>query len=1105
MKKILSILMFLLMLFNMMYICCAINENKITVSDLKCINDKGERIFSVKKGEDCRIEFYAQNNFSETVRLYIYAAAYAENGKMSDIFKTSEDVLADGQSKLYSIPWKATSENFDSIKVMIFDDELYPYTNFDDLVYNDGIYSQINLTPVANGKFYVVPDNAEELLLSTYNNGSNMAGRHDFAWHNEGIGNKVAAVYPLKAADGSSILNDKDGMLYAKSGVKYKVPERFEGVSDKEAISLSYWYSGNIEIDVENDAYSKLHFLLASAFASTSESRFDVKINYTDGSTELTEAIPVYGYSNAANQEGFVTYLSKKAALNGTDLNNSVGGYVKLALVEQTVEANPNKIVDSITVGSTDPAKYTASSNAGGRTFMIAALTVERPTVESMMSYVENKLSSSKYLSLESQALGNLISAMELRGVKSDEINGFEKLPEYGNTKREIFVSTNGDDVNGNGSIDFPFASVEKACEFIKENADYIGGWSVVFRGGRYYIKESIELNNKTLPKFSSIVFCAYNNEDVIISGACEIDMTKADFVNGAIKDSLPEAAKEKVVCVDLSEQGITDIIKPTAVKYGASRSNANQLIIDDKIYEPARWPNSGYATISTCINNGSNGKGLSFTADTTGSNASFWGNAKDALINGFFSDNDWRFDIMKMASYDISTKAIVTADSPYTTIGSMSTPRRFFIENLLEEIDSPGEWYIDKDNILYIYPTNEEAKVYINKTDDTLFSISDISNISFENICVNGTMGIAFSFKNAKNCTIKNCDIKNITNNAVVFSSCEESGIESCNLSYIGRNAVYIYESETSFVRMKPKNIYVKDCKISNFATFSRNGSAAAIYTAYSHGTKISNNEIFDAPWAAIVMDKPIGTVIEYNDIHNVQKDYGDAGAIYCGLSFIPQGNKIQYNYIHDLEPYNENISGYLSAVYMDDMCSGFTIHGNIIYRSPIGILLGGGKNLTVSNNIIMNGNVKKAIYTINADDRGLNWASASVKSLTDELKSYIMYYPQFAEKYENVKEKYYYDSYSGAPTSNKITKNFYYNSGSDSVCDNFKSSNYNNTYSGNYKYGDNLLDSWIYGSPFVDEKNCNFSQKSNSVINKRISGFETIDFNKMGLINKR
>ena len=173
---------------------------------------------------------------------------------------------------------------------MIFDDNLSPYTKADRLMLHDGIYTQVNLTNVANGKFYVVPSNTEEVLIQTYNNADNMAGRHDFAWHNEGPGNKVAAIYPLKAADGKEILDSKDGMLHSPIGVAYAMPERIEGVKNKEAISISYWYSGDIEIDVVNDAYSKLHFLLASALAS--ESRFDVQVNYTDGSSEMVESIP---------------------------------------------------------------------------------------------------------------------------------------------------------------------------------------------------------------------------------------------------------------------------------------------------------------------------------------------------------------------------------------------------------------------------------------------------------------------------------------------------------------------------------------------------------------------------------------------------------------------------------------------------------------------------------------------------------------------------------------------------------------------------------------------------------------------------------------------
>ena len=67
-----------------------------------------------------------------------------------------------------------------------------------------------------------------------------------------------------------------------------------------------------------------------------------------------------------------------------------IGGYVKLALFEQSVDANPNKIVESITLKSTELAKYTTSSTAGGRTFMIPAITTQKASSKSIISYIFN-------------------------------------------------------------------------------------------------------------------------------------------------------------------------------------------------------------------------------------------------------------------------------------------------------------------------------------------------------------------------------------------------------------------------------------------------------------------------------------------------------------------------------------------------------------------------------------------------------------------------------------------------------------------------------------------------------------------------------------------
>ena len=62
--------------------------------------------------------------------------------------------------------------------------------------------------------------------------------------------------------------------------------------------------------------------------------------------------------------------------------------------------------------------------------------------------------------------------------------------------------------------------------------------------------------------------------------------------------------------------------------------------------------------------------------------------------------------------------------------------------------------------------------------------------------------------------------------------------------------------------------------------------------------------------------------------------------------------------------------------------MESGTKVFGNIINSVQTGILFGGGKNTTIKNNIIMNSltRVGTGDYSIFADSRGIDWASASV-----------------------------------------------------------------------------------------------------------------------------
>ena len=133
------------------------------------------------------------------------------------------------------------------------------------------------------------------------------------------------------------------------------------------------------------------------------------------------------------------------------------------------------------------------------------------------------------------------------------------------------------------------------------------------------------------------------------------------------------------------------------------------------------------------------------------------------------------------------------------------------------------------------------------------------------------------------------------------------------------------------------------------------------------------------------------------------------------------------------------------------------------------------------------------------------LYWAANASKTYADELSTFIGKYPLHAQNFPHITEKYYTGEYSGYPANNSITNNFFYNAKSNTsgIYSVYSNSAYNNSVSGNYSYS--ALSDWYYGSPFVDEANNNFAIKENSVITKRIPGFESIPFENIGLLTDR
>jgi len=139
--------------------------------------------------------------------------------------------------------------------------------------------------------------------------------------------------------------------------------------------------------------------------------------------------------------------------------------------------------------------------------------------------------------------------------------------------------------------------------------------------------------------------------------------------------------------------------------------------------------------------------------------------------------------------------------------------------------------------------------------------------------------------------------------------------------------------------------------------------------------GNRIAHNLIHDGPHMALSAGGN-DHVVEYNEIHNVVEDSGDAGAFYVGRDWTQRGVVLRYNYWHQIL----GSTGYGGmTIYLDDQHCGYTIYGNLFERCMQAVFIGGGDDNVVTNNVFLD--CRKAAHL---DNRGMGWQ----KKATDDPK---------------------------------------------------------------------------------------------------------------------
>ena len=568
----------------------------------------------------------------------------------------------------------------------------------------------------------------------------------------------------------------------------------------------------------------------------------------------------------------------------------------------------------------------------------------------------------------------------------------------------KVYVSTYGNDEN-DGSKDAPVASLTAAQEIAKTYDEDV---TVLIEDGEYLISEPVNLDYSGEKKKSIAYKAIGDNAEIIAGITLEVnvaDKVEEETILGRLVD---ESAKEHLYVLDLSSYDIPDAALPGVYSHTYLNSaeapnlvkgqwvtepkTTCEVFLEDEALTIARYPNKddatsgykGYMTVEKIVNAGavprewmSDENTVAYAdrditdvfkigyTDTDGNRMDKWAAAvslpeKDRPIMYGFWRWDWAVQSVPIAAIDTENN-VITSKYP-STYGMLTktdsdvpaSDRRFYVFNLLEEIDERGEYFIDRTN----------KKLYFYKTDDMngkrlIISLNDVENAlnitgdytTIDGLKVNTCLGTGIRVA-GNNITLVNCEISNTAGFGAAISG------YNCTLkdSHIFNVNGGVYVSGGESATFKAANHLIENNEFENFSRVNKLSVPAVQLSGV--GNVVSHNEIHNAEHSAI-MYGGVNNKIIYNNIYDVCKESDDAGVIYAGRSWVTRGNEIKYNYIHDVASTITGNGGAspIAGIFFDDHLAGGYVEGNIFANiAGDGIRCNAGREHTITNNIFVN-----------------------------------------------------------------------------------------------------------------------------------------------------
>jgi len=450
-----------------------------------------------------------------------------------------------------------------------------------------------------------------------------------------------------------------------------------------------------------------------------------------------------------------------------------------------------------------------------------------------------------------------------------------------------FFVSPQGSDTNA-GSREAPFRSIEQAQVKARGTSDEV---AIYLREGEYRLSKPLIFTPEDGNETKRLVLQAYPGECPVITGSVLLSANWTPYRDGIMKTK----------------------ISPSF--------SLDMLVVDGKIRPMARYPD--YDSTAVRFN------GTSADA-TSPSRVKTWKNPVGGFLHAMHSA-DWGDFHYRITGKDEEGNLTTEGGWQNNRQSGLSRDNRM-VENIFEELDTPGEWYFNKpESTLYYYPMPDEdirnAKFEAPQLKHLIelrgTERNPVRNITIQNIELTQTVrtfmekyepllrsdwmvyrGGAVLIEGAEDCNLRDCYLHNLGGNAVFISNYNRNILVSgCHITHTGASAIcfagdpgavrspsFEYSQFISFEELDrergpktnnyPSGCTVYDNLIHHIGLYEK--QITGVQLSMSHAITVSHNSIYDVPRGGINISEGTwgGHVIEHNDVFNTVKETGDHGS---------------------------------------------------------------------------------------------------------------------------------------------------------------------------------------------------------------------------------